>query len=72
MLIAKLQTDGLQGLHCDRSFWKEDGFGIWATVFYVSKYYEFIDTWILVLKNSDGTKPPSFLQKYHHAGHTTL
>jgi GNS1/SUR4 family len=39
-------------------------FGAWAFVFYVSKYYEFADTWILVLKG----KPPSFLQVYHHTG----
>ena len=35
-----------------------------ATIFYISKYYEFIDTWILVLKR----KEPSFLQLYHHTG----
>lgn len=39
-------------------------FGAWAFIFYISKYYEFVDTWILVLKG----KPPSFLQVYHHTG----
>ena len=33
-------------------------------IFYVSKYWEFVDTWILVLKG----KKPSFLQVYHHVG----
>jgi hypothetical protein len=39
-------------------------FGAWAFIFYISKFYEFADTWILVLKG----KPPSFLQVYHHTG----
>ena len=33
-------------------------------IFYVSKYWEFVDTWILILKG----KKPSFLQVYHHTG----
>ena len=32
--------------------------------FYVSKYWEFIDTFILVVRG----KEPSFLQKFHHVG----
>eukprot|EP01029_Cantina_marsupialis_P020980 TRINITY_DN497_c0_g1_i2.p1 TRINITY_DN497_c0_g1~~TRINITY_DN497_c0_g1_i2.p1 ORF type:complete len:187 (+),score=33.56 TRINITY_DN497_c0_g1_i2:51-611(+) len=32
--------------------------------FYISKYYEFIDTWLILLKG----KKPSFLQTSHHAG----
>lgn len=32
--------------------------------FYLSKYYEFIDTFLLYLKN----KEPIFLQKFHHVG----
>lgn len=47
----------------DGSLW-QNGLGVWATIFYVSKYYEFLDTWILVLKG----KSASFLQVYHHAG----
>lgn len=38
--------------------------GAWCTIFYVSKYYEFIDTFVLIAKG----KKPSFLQLYHHAG----
>jgi hypothetical protein len=33
-------------------------------IFYISKYYEFLDTWVLVMKG----KAPSFLQIYHHVG----
>ena len=36
----------------------------WVTHFYISKYYEFVDTWIVLLKG----KTPLFLQTYHHAG----
>jgi hypothetical protein len=64
MMIRYTWEHGLSALFKDPQFWNEVGFGKWAIVFYVSKYYEFWDTWILVLK---GTKP-SFLQVYHHTG----
>lgn len=32
--------------------------------FYISKYYEYVDTYLILLKN----KTPGFLQKYHHCG----
>ena len=41
-----------------------NGFQIFSWVFYVSKYYEFIDTWIIMIK---GGKPDA-LQVIHHAG----
>jgi hypothetical protein len=53
--------------YCDPhgTLWSQPSdFGAWAFIFYISKYYEFVDTWILVLKG----KPPSFLQVYHHTG----
>eukprot|EP00923_Selenidium_pygospionis_P040988 GHVN01070995.1.p1 GENE.GHVN01070995.1~~GHVN01070995.1.p1 ORF type:complete len:311 (+),score=39.84 GHVN01070995.1:108-1040(+) len=60
-----LTANGFRGLHCNADFWKEStDLWYWANVFYVSKYYEFIDSWILVLKG----KKPSFLQVYHHTG----
>lgn len=40
------------------------GFGFWTWVFYVSKYYEIVDTAILLAKG----KRVSFLQSFHHAG----
>lgn len=36
----------------------------WTWVFYLSKYYELLDTVILLVKG----RPSSFLQTYHHAG----
>ena len=38
--------------------------GYWGYFFYLSKYYEFVDTFIILLKG----KKPSLLQEYHHAG----
>jgi hypothetical protein len=66
IVYTHLQTDGLFQTYCDPegSLWGPAGFGAWSFIFYISKYYEFIDTWILVLKG----KQPSFLQIYHHTG----
>jgi hypothetical protein len=53
--------------YCDPkgTLWGQpSGFGAWCLVFYISKYWEFFDTWILVFKG----KKPSFLQVYHHTG----
>ena len=44
--------------------WDKRNMGFWITHFYISKYYEFIDTWIVLMKGRD----PIFLQTYHHAG----
>eukprot|EP00617_Octactis_speculum_P025648 CAMPEP_0185769824 /NCGR_PEP_ID=MMETSP1174-20130828/56088_1 /TAXON_ID=35687 /ORGANISM="Dictyocha speculum, Strain CCMP1381" /LENGTH=257 /DNA_ID=CAMNT_0028455035 /DNA_START=36 /DNA_END=809 /DNA_ORIENTATION=- len=57
---------GWVGLHCAPAadFWDATSFGYWSCIFYVSKFYEFVDSWILVLKGKD----PSFLQVYHHTG----
>lgn len=51
---------------CDQKgeVWHTMGLGFWVSHFYLSKYYEFIDTWIIHL----GGKEPIFLQTYHHAG----
>lgn len=40
------------------------GLGLYVYLFYISKYYEIIDSVILILKG----KPVSNLQSYHHAG----
>jgi hypothetical protein len=67
-LIAmdNLVQRGFTSTYCDvdGEFWGKGGLGAWATAFYISKYYEFIDTWILIAKGKDA----SFLQVYHHAG----
>ena len=63
LFLGTWSRDGLREVHCSPAFWSNE-FGYLAKVFYASKFYEFADTWLLVLKN----KQPSFLQKYHHAG----
>ena len=64
---------GWRAAYCDvdKTMWNEGGFGYWATIFYLSKFYEFVDTWILVCKVNGRTGKrvvPSLLQTYHHAG----
>lgn len=66
IIINHINEYGVYDTYCNNinsSFWN-DGFGSWAIVFYISKYYEFVDTWILVFKG----KEASFLQVYHHTG----
>jgi len=65
IVLYHLKERGFEATYCDQdgSMW-ESGFGAWAIVFYMSKYWEFVDTWILILKG----KKPSFLQVYHHSG----
>jgi len=45
-------------------YFKNHNFDKIIYLFYLSKYYEFIDTFLLYLNN----KTPIFLQKYHHIG----
>lgn len=64
--VASGGLDGLTNAYCtvpiaDASF---AGLGIYVWLFYISKYYEIIDSVILILKG----KPVSNLQSYHHAG----
>ena len=42
-----LARGSLYGTLCDPNLdlWDTRGFGFWVTHFYISKYYEFIDTW---------------------------
>jgi len=39
-------------------------YGFWTYLFYLSKFYEFIDTWIVMYKG----RKPLFLQTFHHVG----
>jgi GNS1/SUR4 family len=66
IIVDHIRTYGVYDTYCDpnSTFWNESTFGAWAFIFYLSKYYEFVDTWILVLKGKDA----SFLQVYHHTG----
>ena len=65
--ITHMARYGLTSAFCDvdpSDFWGDSGYGAWSTLFYLSKFYEFIDTFVLVLKG----KKPGLLQKYHHVG----
>jgi len=68
IVLSHLHERGMEAVYCDQdgTLWGSSGFGGWATIFYISKYYEFVDTWVLILKG----KKPSFLQVYHHVGIT--
>ena len=65
-----MMRNGFWPTLCDpqQSLWTNYHFGFWITHFYLSKYYEFIDTWIVLAKGRD----PIFLQTFHHAGITIL
>jgi GNS1/SUR4 family len=65
VVLSHLVSQGWFATYCDvgGTHWAS-GLGAWSTIFYISKYFEFIDTWILVLKG----KKASFLQVYHHTG----
>ena len=58
--------DGLMGAVCDYKgmLWYDKGFSYWVLTFYISKFYEFFDTWIIILKGRE----PTLLQEFHHAG----
>ena len=43
-------------------------FGYWVYLFYLSKMYEFIDTFIVIARG----RRPMFLQKFHHVGATLV
>jgi len=63
-----LKTNGLYATYCDgvvgKYYMWNQGMGRLGYLFYLSKYYEFVDTVILVVKQ----KKVSVLQSYHHAG----
>jgi GNS1/SUR4 family len=60
--------------HTERGFWASfgddndevwnGGMGMTTYLFYLSKYYEFVDSYILIVKR----RPVSWLQAYHHSG----
>jgi len=39
LVVSHFKAYGNESLHCSPTFWT-DGFGFWANVFYVSKYWE--------------------------------
>ncbi len=58
--------DAFMEMSCDSKgkLWTDANLGFWITHFYISKFWEFLDTWIIHLKG----KTPILLQTYHHAG----
>lgn len=65
LLLANFRYRSCYDGFCDVGGWVyRQGLGFWAWIFYLSKYYELIDTAILLIKG----RPSSFLQTYHHAG----
>jgi len=65
IVLQRIFSVGIRETYCDTDhiLWNS-GFGTWTFIFYLSKYYEFLDTAILIVKN----KEPSFLQVFHHSG----
>jgi len=63
--IESTQKRGVFQTYCDHDeiSW-DQGMGYLMWLFYISKYYEYMDTLILIIKG----KNPSFLQEYHHVG----
>jgi len=62
--LLLLILEGVEGsrLYCDSSLMKGK-LWMWCYVFYLSKYYELLDTVIMVL----GKKPLNVLHVYHHS-----
>lgn len=57
--------DNFMDAYCDRDgcFW-DNALAYWGYLFYLSKFYEIIDTLIILLKG----RRSSLLQTYHHSG----
>lgn len=66
IVVPYVLQHGFYTAVCDANgeVWHGLGLGYWITHFYLSKFYEFIDTWVILLKGRE----PMFLQTYHHAG----
>jgi hypothetical protein len=61
-----LTTYGLYDGLCEKLKLAHDetSYGLWVYLFYLSKFYEFIDTWIVIARG----RRPITLQVYHHCG----
>jgi len=63
-ILRKLKNDGLFGLYCSRNHMNSQGpIYFWLYIYYLSKYYELLDTLFIVLKK----KPITFLHVFHHS-----
>jgi hypothetical protein len=61
LALARLASGGLVRAACTPLSAAEEW---WTMLFYFSKFYEFVDTWLVVLAH----RRPSFLQTFHHVG----
>lgn len=57
-----LNLYGYESTVCNNRLWTS-GMNFWGFLFYLSKYWELLDTFLLIWKG----RQPSFLQVYHHA-----
>ena len=64
IFFRMLRKEGWNGILCENQLFHDDRWWQWVYLFYLSKYYEFVDTYILIWKGRN----PSFLQKFHHVG----
>jgi hypothetical protein len=65
VFFSFFRAPSLQHWFCDtKGSMNESVLKFWTWVFFLSKYYELLDTAILLAKG----RPSSFLQTYHHAG----
>ena len=62
LTFAQFRDHGVVTTYCSNVLWK-NGLGYWGFLFYVSKYWELFDTFLLLVKR----RRPSYLQVYHHA-----
>ncbi|KAF9435952.1 hypothetical protein BGZ76_005173 [Entomortierella beljakovae] len=64
-VINNYRTHNLFDAYCDLdgSLW-DNALGYWGYIFYLSKFYEVIDTAIIIIKG----RRSSLLQTYHHSG----
>jgi len=62
-LYKAYQIGGMEALICDSNgIQLQTNLYNWYYIFFLSKFYEFIDTYILILKK----KPVTFLHSFHH------
>lgn len=61
-MTAKYLQQSVEGVYCDSDLW-DAGLSYFGFIFYLSKYWELVDTFLLIWKQ----KEASYLQVYHHA-----
>lgn len=61
LTISQTMQFGIENVYCEGDLWQR-GLKFWGFLFYLSKYWELVDTFLLIWKR----RTPSFLQVYHH------